>query len=83
MIKFDSLKPADEVTVTIMGPDDKKLFEATNSDYHSLENAISAAISDASLEIDPKDCVFVVTNNTTNVSHRYRLNSHDNLKLII
>lgn len=83
MEKFDSLKPNNQVTVTILGPDDSKLYQSTNSGYHNLESAVSDAIENAGLKLDPKDCVFEVTNDTTKVSHKYRLNAHDNLKLII
>lgn len=83
MEKFDSLKPEDRVTVTIWGPDEGRLYQATNTGYHSIETAISGAIDNASLEINPEDCVFEVTNETTGVSHRYRINAHGNLKLIV
>lgn len=83
MEKSDLLKPVDEVTVTILGPDGSKLYEATNNGFHTLEEAVNAAVSNAGLKIDPRDCVFEVTNHARDVSHRYRLNAHDNLKLII
>ena len=83
MEKFDSLKPDNQVTVTIWGPDDSRLYQSTNTGYHSIENAINTAIEGASLEISPEDCVFEVTNLSTNVSHKYRLNAHGHIKLII
>lgn len=83
MEKFDSLKPEDQVTVTIWGPDDSRLYQATATGYHSIEVAIKEAIANASLELNPEDCVFEVSNLTTNVSHRYRINAHGNLKLIV
>lgn len=83
MERNDSLRPNDEVTITIFGPDNSRLYQTTNTGYHSLEMAINSLVTEANLGIDPKDCVFEVTNNTTGVSHRYRLNAHGNLKLII
>lgn len=83
MENFDSLKPQDEVTVTIWGPDGNKLYQSTNNGYHSIEVAIEGALANANLEINPEDCVFEVTNNKTGVSHKYRINAHGNLKLIV
>ena len=83
MEKTDLLKRNNQVTVTILGPDDSTLYQSTNTGYHTLEEAIKDAISNANLEVDPEDCVFKVTNNDTGVSHKYRLNAHGNLKLIV
>ena len=83
MEKTDLLKPGDEVAVTIWGPDDKCLYKSSASGFHTLEGAIENSIANANLEISPEDCVFEVTNERTDVSHRYRLNAHGNLKLII
>lgn len=83
METIDSLKPADRVTVTIFGPDGDTLFESTGTGYHSLESAINSSLAAANLNINPKECVFDVTNHKTEVSHRYRLNAHGNLKLIV
>ena len=83
MEKFDSLKPENEVSVTIWGPDEKRLYQSTNTGYHKIDTAIREAIANANLDINPEDCVFEVTNRETSVSHRYRLNAHGNLKLII
>ena len=83
METFDTLKPDNQVTVTIWGPDDSRLYQSTNTGYHSIEVAIREALANASLEVNPEDCVFEVTNLTTDVSHRYRLNAHGHLKLIV
>lgn len=83
MEKFDSLKSGNEVTVTIFGNDGSRLYEATGSGYHSIEAAVSEALSNAALQVDPEDCVFEVSNLTTGVSHRYRINAHGHLKLIV
>lgn len=83
MEKSDLLKPIDEVTVTIYGPDNSSLFKSTNSGFHTLDEAVRNCIDNADLDINPEDCVFEVTNNTTEVSHKYRLNAHGHLKLII
>lgn len=83
MENFDSLKPGDQVTVTIWGPDNSCLYKSTNTGYHSIEVAIKSALDNANLEINPEDCVFEVTNHKTSVSHKYRLNAHGNLKLIV
>ena len=83
MEKSDFLKPEDQVTVTIYGPDGSRIYDATASGYHNIETAINDAIANAGLEINPEDCVFEVTNLGTDVSHRYRINAHGNLKLIV
>ena len=83
MKTIDSLKRPDSVTVTISGPDGSQLYQSTHTGYHSIEQAISEATAQAALGVNPADCVFEVTNNTTGASHRYRLNAHGNLKLIV
>lgn len=83
MEAFDTLKRDDEVTLSIYGPEGNRLYETTNTGYHSIESAINDALSSASLDVNPEDCVFEVTNKTTDVSHRYRINAHGNLKLIV
>ena len=77
------MKPENQVTVTIWSPDDSRLYQSTNTGYHSIEEAIEEALSNAGLDINPEDCVFEVSNQTTGVSHRYRINAHGNLKLIV
>ena len=83
MEAFDTLKPGDEVTVTIYGPDGSKLYESTSEGHHKIEEAINDALAKASLDINPEDCVFEVSNHKSGVSHKYRFNAHGNLKLII
>lgn len=83
MEKFDSLKPTNEVTVTIYAPDDSRLYQSTGTGYHSLETAINDALSKANIDTNPENCVFEVTNETTGVSHKYRFNAHGHLKLIV
>ena len=83
MENFDSLKPENQVTVTIWGPDDSRLYQSTDTGFHSIEVAIREALANANLEINPEDCVFEVSNLTTGVSHRYRINAHGHLKLIV
>ena len=83
MENIDSLKLDDQVTVSIWGPEGNCLYKSTNIGFHSLEVAINQAISNANLDTDPENCVFEVTNNTTGVSHKYRLNAHGHLKLIV
>lgn len=82
MEKFDSLKPQDSVSVTIWGPEKSRLYQSTNTGYHSVEEAVRIAIANAGLIISPEDCVFEVTNDNTLVSHSYRFNAHGNLVLI-
>lgn len=83
MEKSDYLKPEDQVTVTIWGPDDSRLYQSAGSGFHSIEAAVREALANAGLEINPEDCVFEVSNQTAGVSHRYRINAHGNLKLIV
>lgn len=83
MEKSDLLKRDDKVTVTIFAPDGALLYQSTDTGYHTLDDAIKASTEKASLRTDPEDCSFEVTNERTGVSHRYRLNAHGKLKLIV
>ena len=83
MEKFDSLKSEDQVTVTIWGPENSRLYQTTNSGYTSIEEAVRIAIANAGLIISPEDCVFEVTNQESLVSHKYRLNADGNLVQIV
>lgn len=83
MRTIDSIKPDNKITVTILSPDGSTLFQATNSGYHNIEQAVVEAVGHADLKENPKDCVFEITNHTTDVTHRYRINAHGNLKLIV
>lgn len=83
MEKSDVLRLDDQVKVAVYGPDGSQLYEATNAGYHNIESAIKAAVENAALGVSAEDCVFEVSNLTTGVSHRYRLNAHGNLKLIV
>lgn len=79
----DRLRTEDQVNVKVLGPDDSNLYESTNSGFHSIEEAIKNALENANLQVDPEDCVFVVSNQDTGVTHKYRINAHGNLKLIV
>lgn len=83
MENIDSLKRDNKVTVTIFGNDGSELYKTTNTGYHSLEAAIQDVLAGANLSVNPEDCVFEVSNDTIGVSHRYRINAHGNLKLIV
>lgn len=83
MEKSDYLRLGDRVTVNIEGPDGSSLYETTGSDFHSLEAAVKYAVDNANLTVSPEDCVFEVINQETGVAHRYRINAHGNLKLIV
>lgn len=83
MEKPDLLRIDNQVKVAVLGPDNNRLFEMTNTGFRSVEAAIKSAIEEANLAVNPEDCVFEVSDLTTGVSHRYRLNAHGNLKLIV
>ena len=83
MENIDSLKPEDRVVITIWGPDDSVVYKATGTGYHSLDSAVNAVVENANLRINPEDCVFEISNQTKDVTHKYRLNAHGHLKLII
>lgn len=80
---IDSLKPGDDITITIWGPDGSSIYKSTEKGFHSLESAVRETIDKANLQINPEDCVFEIANHSKDVAHRYRLNAHGNLKLII
>ena len=79
----DFLRLDDKVTVAIYGPDGNCLSKTESTGYHNLETVVKESFANSGIDIDPKDCVFEITNQTTGVTHRYRLNAHGNLKLII
>lgn len=83
MEKSDFLKTDNQVALTIYGPEGSSLYRIEGTGYHSIEAAISAALENAALQVNPEDCVFEVSNLTTGVAHRYRINAHGNLKLIV
>ena len=83
MKAHDTLKRDDRVKVAMVGPKGNLLYESTDSGYHSLDEAIQDTIDNAGTDVNPEDCVFEVTNQTTGISHQYRLNAHGNLKLIV
>ncbi len=83
MEAFDSLKPQDPVSVTIWGPEGSRLYQSTNTGYHSIEEAVRIAVANAGLVVNPEDCVFEIRNDNTLVSHRYRFNADGHLVLIV
>ena len=83
MEKADSLKLTDRVSVIIFGPDNSQLYQTTDTGYHSIEKAIDGALAEAGIDVNPEDCVFEVSNLTSGISHRYRINAHGHLKLIV
>lgn len=83
METFDTLRPDNEVTVKIWGPENVLIYEGTSTGHHKIEEAIKEALEKTESNINPEDYVFEVTNNTTGVSHKYRFNAHGHLKLII
>ena len=83
MEKADFLKVDNQVNVTIYGPEGSSLYQSSGSGYHNIQTAIDDTLQNADLNVNPEDCVFEVSNLTTGVSHRYRINAHGNLKLIV
>ena len=83
MEKADTLRPGDEVEVSIFGPENNCLYKSTQKGFHTIEEAIKTATYASSLSVNPEDCVFEVTNKDTGVSHKYRLNAHGHIKLIL
>lgn len=83
MENSDYLRPEEQVKTTIYGPEGERIYEKEETGFRSIEAAIRNAIENAVLKTDPENCVYEVTNETTGVSHRYRINAHGNLKLIV
>ena len=83
MEKTDLLKREDQVTVTILGPQGESLYQTTGTGYHTIDEAVREVLAQANLEVNPEDCVFEINNQTSGVSHSYRLNAHGHLKLIV
>ena len=79
MEKFNSLNPSDEITVTIWGPENSRLYQSTNSGYTSVEEAVRIALANAALIVKPEDCLFEITDQNTFVSHTYRLSPNYDL----
>ena len=80
---MDSIRRGDKVTVIIWGPENQCLYKMTGEGFHNIESAVNQAVEKAQLEISPEDCLFEVSNDDSGVTHKYRLNAHGNLKLII
>lgn len=83
MKDIDSIKPAEEVKVVVWGPEGNCIYQTTNKGYHTLEMAVNDTLANSKIGINPEDCVFEISNLSTGVTHRYRLNAHGHLKLII
>lgn len=83
MENIDSLKRDNKVTVTIFAPDGSTISRTTGTGFHNIMEAIKDAIDKSTAEFNPEDCYFEVANDTTGVAHKYRLNAHGNLKLIV
>ncbi|MCH5214162.1 MAG: hypothetical protein J1E97_03140 [Muribaculaceae bacterium] len=83
MEKADFLREGNEVKVTVYGPEGSNLYESTGNGYHNIQAAIDDTLQKAGLNVNPEDCAFEVSNLTIGVSHRYRINAHGNLKLIV
>lgn len=79
MEKFNSLNPSDEITVTIWGPENSRLYQSTNSGYTSVEEAVRIALANAALIVKPEDCMYEITNQNTLDSHTYRLTENYDL----
>lgn len=83
MEEKDTLRLGDKVSVAIFGPEGSCIYKSTGDGFHSLKAAVDDTLANSDINVNPEDCVFEVTNLSTNVSHRYRLNAHGHLKLII
>lgn len=81
MKTIDSLHTADQVKVTVQSPEGKEIYQSTQTGYHNIEAAVEQAA--ANIGANPEDCVFEVANLTTGTTHRYRINAHGHLKLIV
>ncbi len=83
MEMFDTLKPEDSVTTTIVGPEGDHLYQSTVKGITKIQEAVDLAIANAALVVKPEDCVFIVKNDQTLVAHEYRLNAHGKLTQVI
>lgn len=81
-MEADYLKSGDQILVEVYDADGKEVYTYDATGIHNLEQAIGMAFEASGLTCNPQDCVFKVVNRSTGVSHRYRLNAHDNVKLI-
>ena len=82
MEKADYIRPNDTVEITVVGPDSNVLYSSTVTGFRSIEVLIQSVIPEIG-DVNPESCVFDITNTETSVSHRYRLNAHGNVKLIV
>lgn len=81
-MEHDFIKKSNNVLVEIFNDDGKKLFTFRTTGVSNLHEAVLQAYEASKLQQDIRLLVFRVTNETTDVSHRYRVNAHDNLHLI-
>lgn len=81
-MEHDYIKKNDKVLIEIFSDEGKNVFTFHTSGESNLRDTVMQAYEASGLEQDIRTLVFRVTNENTGVSHRYRMNAHDNLHLI-
>ena len=80
-MESDRLRPDNKVLVKVYEDTGELAAESKGTGFHTVLEAINATYD--SMADDKEDYVFEVSNLTTGVSARYRINAHGNLKLIV
>lgn len=81
-MEHDYIKGSNKVLVEIFSEDGAKEFTFHANGDSNLQEAAVQSYDASGLKQDIRTLVFRITNETTGVSHRYRMNAHDNVHLI-
>ena len=83
-METNRIHPGDKIQVMIYNPEGKKIDTYDGSEFHTVGDAVRAAFESSNQNSeDIRDYVFRVFNATESTSHRYRVNDHGNVKLIV
>lgn len=85
-MESDRLRPDNKILVKVYEDTGELAAESKGTGFHTVLEAINAtydSMTDDENKADKDDYVFEVSNLTTGVSARYRINAHGNLKLIV
>lgn len=77
------IRPEDRVKVQIIDTEGNERYVFTGTGYHDVAGAIMAAYEASGIDQDARDFAYQVSNLADGTSARYRLNAHDNVRLVV
>lgn len=77
------IRTEDQVKVQIIDTEGRVRYDFSGTGYHDVAAAIMAAYEASGLTEDARDFAYQVSNETDGTSARYRLNAHDNVRLVV